>query len=157
MEIDKDTGEIHVFLNVCSHRGMQVCRSECGNSSSFKCSYHGWVFGNDGNLLGAPFEKEMYGESWDEISAQVGGTADARRMQLARAANRLGWQWTVGALTGKPYGFSRWQVEKRAPGVCAGCELRRACPVQQWPDEEPLAPELADVFADGDDEPIDLA
>ena len=41
----------------------------------------------------------------------------------SRAANRLGWQWTVGTGSGKPYGFSRWQVEKRAPaavpGLCA--------------------------------------
>jgi RNA polymerase sigma-70 factor (ECF subfamily) len=33
--------------------------------------------------------RRMSGESWDEISSHVGGTADARRMQLARAANRL--------------------------------------------------------------------
>ncbi len=51
----------------------------------------------------------------------------------SRAANRAGWQWTVGALTGKSYGFSRWQVEKRAPGLCAGCPLRESCPVQEWP------------------------
>jgi deoxyribodipyrimidine photo-lyase len=51
----------------------------------------------------------------------------------SRAANRLGWQWTTGALTGKPYGFSRWQVEKRAPGLCATCPLERACPVGDWP------------------------
>jgi len=64
----------------------------------------------------------------------------AHLLDGSRAANRLGWQWTVGAGTGKPYGFSRWQVEKRAPGLCAGCDLRRACPIQQWPDDEPLAP-----------------
>ncbi len=52
----------------------------------------------------------------------------------SRAANRVGWQWTVGAGTGKPYGFSRWQVEKRAPGLCGGCALRDRCPVQGWPD-----------------------
>jgi deoxyribodipyrimidine photo-lyase len=52
----------------------------------------------------------------------------------SRAANRLGWQWAVGTATGKPYGFSRWQVEKRAPGLCAGCGLRAACPIQDWPD-----------------------
>lgn len=51
----------------------------------------------------------------------------------SRAANRLGWQWTVGAGTGKPYGFSRSQVTKRAPGVCDGCVLRRTCPIEQWP------------------------
>lgn len=55
----------------------------------------------------------------------------------SRAANRVGWQWTVGALTGKPYGFSRWQVEKRAPGLCNGCALARKCPIQDWPPEDP--------------------
>ncbi len=54
----------------------------------------------------------------------------------SRAANRLGWQWTVGTGTGKPYGFSRWQVEKRAPQLCRSCALRDACPVQGWPDAE---------------------
>jgi len=52
----------------------------------------------------------------------------------SRAANRLGWQWTVGAGTGRPYGFARWQVEKRAPGLCAGCALRHRCPIQEFPD-----------------------
>ena len=53
------------------------------------------------------------------------------------AANRLGWQWTVGTGSGKVYGFSRWQVEKRAPELCGRCPLRRACPVQDWPDAQP--------------------
>ena len=54
----------------------------------------------------------------------------------SRAANRLGWQWTVGSGTGKAYGFSRHQVEKRAPKLCAGCVLNTACPVQDWPPEQ---------------------
>ncbi|HEY7854456.1 MAG TPA: FAD-binding domain-containing protein [Aquiluna sp.] len=53
----------------------------------------------------------------------------------SRAANLLGWQWTVGAGTGKPYGFARWQVEKRAPGLCKRCPLQSNCPIQQFPDE----------------------
>lgn len=59
----------------------------------------------------------------------------------SRAANLLGWQWTVGAGTGKPYGFSRWQVDKRAPGLCAGCSLKTNCPIQEFPDEATL-PEM---------------
>ncbi|WP_026911027.1 FAD-binding domain-containing protein [Patulibacter minatonensis] len=59
----------------------------------------------------------------------------------SRAANRLGWQWTVGTATGRPYGFSRWQVEKRAPGLCASCALRDRCPVERFPD----LPKGADV------------
>lgn len=53
----------------------------------------------------------------------------------SRAANRLGWQWSAGLLTGKEYGFSRWQVEKRAPGLCDTCELRNDCPIQDWPED----------------------
>lgn len=54
----------------------------------------------------------------------------------SRAANLLGWQWTVGAGTGKPYGFARWQVEKRAPGLCGKCELKNKCPIQEFPEEK---------------------
>ena len=73
----------------------------------------------------------------------------------SRAANLLGWQWTVGAGTGKPYGFARWQVEKRAPGLCFKCPLKKACPIQEFPEEisppkvenEPLLDHDPDVFA----------
>jgi deoxyribodipyrimidine photo-lyase len=54
----------------------------------------------------------------------------------SRAANRLGWQWTVGTGSGKPYGFSRWQVEKRAPELCRRCPLKLACPIQDWPEAQ---------------------
>jgi deoxyribodipyrimidine photo-lyase len=57
----------------------------------------------------------------------------------SRAANRLGWQWTVGAGTGRPYGFSRRQVRKRAPGLCDTCALRDACPIEDWPAERGAA------------------
>ncbi|MEY4451333.1 MAG: hypothetical protein RLZZ380_454 [Actinomycetota bacterium] len=55
----------------------------------------------------------------------------------SRAANLLGWQWTVGS-AGKPYGFARWQVEKRAPGLCMKCPLKKACPIQEFPEEKTL-------------------
>ena len=53
----------------------------------------------------------------------------------SRAANRLGWQWTTGVGSSKHYGFSRWQVEKRAPELCRSCALRESCPIEQWPDD----------------------
>lgn len=61
----------------------------------------------------------------------------AHLLDGSRAANRLGWQWTVGTGSGKPYGFSRWQVMKRAPQLCRDCPLSRACPIEHWPDTEP--------------------
>lgn len=54
----------------------------------------------------------------------------------SRAANRLGWQWTIGAGTGRPYGFARSQVERRAPGICTSCPHRTACPIEHWPDPQ---------------------
>lgn len=56
----------------------------------------------------------------------------------SRAANLSGWQWTVGSVTGKPYGFARWQVENRAPGLCFKCSLKKACPIQEFKELAPL-------------------
>jgi deoxyribodipyrimidine photo-lyase len=56
----------------------------------------------------------------------------------SRAANRLGWQWVTGAGSSKPYGFSRRQVERRAPGICASCELCDDCPIESWPPDPVL-------------------
>jgi deoxyribodipyrimidine photo-lyase len=70
----------------------------------------------------------------------------------SRAANRLGWQWTVGSGTGKAYGFARAQVERRAPGLCGSCALRKACPIQSYPDDRELrrVPAPAGVLGDVD-------
>lgn len=56
----------------------------------------------------------------------------------SRAANLLGWQWTVGTGTGKAYGFARWQVEKRAPKLCTGCALKNNCPIEKFPQDVEL-------------------
>src|SRR5688500_14861299 len=44
------SGEIHVFLNSCRHRGMKVCRYDQGNTSLFTCPYHSWSYTTDGKL-----------------------------------------------------------------------------------------------------------
>lgn len=56
----------------------------------------------------------------------------------SRAANRAGWQWTVGTATRRPYGFSRRQVKRRAPGLCDQCSLNADCPIEEWPTDPPL-------------------
>ncbi len=71
----------------------------------------------------------------------------------SRAANLLGWQWTVGAGTGKPYGFARWQVEKRAPELCHTCALNRNCPIQEFPDDVELPRTEHDLLLDKDPDP----
>jgi len=63
---DKE-GDIRAMSAVCQHRAMQVCEGE-GNTTTFKCPYHHWIYGLDGRLLGAPamertenFEKSDWG------------------------------------------------------------------------------------------------
>jgi len=69
-----DAGEIRVMSNYCRHRGAQVCQSDHGNTSHFRCSYHGWTFKNNGDWAGAPHSKEAYG-----------GRLDGREWGLLRA------------------------------------------------------------------------
>lgn len=63
---DKE-GQVVCMSAVCRHRGMQVTDGE-GNSTTFKCPYHHWIYALDGRLLGAPamertedFEKADWG------------------------------------------------------------------------------------------------
>jgi len=53
-------GQVHAFLNVCRHRGNRLCRADAGNAATFTCAYHGWTYGNDGQLVGVPSLKEAY-------------------------------------------------------------------------------------------------
>lgn len=57
---------ISVLVNKCPHRGNQVCTFDRGNTNAFTCSYHGWSFDLDGTLIGAPQEKELYGDRLDK-------------------------------------------------------------------------------------------
>ncbi len=75
----------------------------------------------------------------------------------SRAANRLGWQWTVGTATGRPYGFSRQQVERRAPGCCRSCALADDCPIEDWPDDPPLRERARDPRLHDDADPAGTA
>jgi phenylpropionate dioxygenase-like ring-hydroxylating dioxygenase large terminal subunit len=78
-------GEIRAHLNVCRHRGCQIVGAgdsgepefdygapypapERGTAKSFRCPYHGWLFGLNGELRGTPdfketrnFDKAEYG------------------------------------------------------------------------------------------------
>ena len=64
---DKDN-QVRAFANTCRHRGAMLLEAGQGNCRAIKCPYHGWVYGLDGSLQGAPdmeetrgFCKENYG------------------------------------------------------------------------------------------------
>jgi phenylpropionate dioxygenase-like ring-hydroxylating dioxygenase large terminal subunit len=68
-----ERGEVRVLFDSCRHRGTQLCRAEKGNTSHFRCPYHGWTFKNTGEFVGAPAFKEAYGtfdrSAWGLYSA----------------------------------------------------------------------------------------
>ena len=55
-----ESGDLHAFLDSCMHRGAQFCTAESGNTSHFRCPYHGWTYKNDGTLQGMPHMAEAY-------------------------------------------------------------------------------------------------
>ncbi|MHC5111082.1 MAG: aromatic ring-hydroxylating oxygenase subunit alpha [Planctomycetota bacterium] len=42
------------FHNVCRHHAAAVCTQDAGSATRFRCPYHGWTYGLDGTLKGAP-------------------------------------------------------------------------------------------------------
>ncbi|MGH7748301.1 MAG: aromatic ring-hydroxylating oxygenase subunit alpha, partial [Candidatus Dormibacteria bacterium] len=60
-------GEVHLLLNRCAHRGNLVCEADAGNSSSFRCPYHGWTYRNSGDLLGYPLHQGYGGRGKLEL------------------------------------------------------------------------------------------
>ena len=63
-----EEGQVQLLLNRCTHRANAVCQVERGNTRAFRCAYHGWSFGTNGELKGvsyrdrypASFRKEDY-------------------------------------------------------------------------------------------------
>lgn len=68
---------INVLFDACRHRGVQVCRSDSGNTSHFRCPYHGWLYKNDGRLVGAPLWKNAFGG----MEKEGNGLAKAPRVE----------------------------------------------------------------------------
>ena len=54
--ITRDTaGVLRAFYNVCRHRGTRMCTAAEGAfPGRIQCPYHGWSYGLDGCLMGAP-------------------------------------------------------------------------------------------------------
>ncbi|SDH84415.1 aromatic ring-hydroxylating oxygenase subunit alpha [Alteribacillus bidgolensis] len=65
--LNKDkNGTIRAFYNMCTHRGMKLCRADKGNKTHFTCPYHGFTFDNTGELKGVPLQKDIYGDALDK-------------------------------------------------------------------------------------------
>ncbi|QTH23430.1 Rieske 2Fe-2S domain-containing protein [Rhizorhabdus wittichii] len=67
-------GQVNVLLNHCRHRGTPVCLEDSGNTTRFRCPYHGWVYKNNGEFVGAPdmsqaYEKRPDPQKWGLLRA----------------------------------------------------------------------------------------
>jgi phenylpropionate dioxygenase-like ring-hydroxylating dioxygenase large terminal subunit len=56
-----ENGDVQALLNTCRHRGVPLCRADSGNTSHFRCSYHGWTYANTGELRGVTYQRDVYG------------------------------------------------------------------------------------------------
>ena len=97
---------IRGFLNVCRHRGSQLCLTETGDTgNAIHCPYHNWIYALDGALITAPnwramadIDKRDYGlhqvraQVWEGlifvcVDGEPGPLADHMRPQIE---SRLG-------------------------------------------------------------------
>jgi Rieske 2Fe-2S family protein len=75
-----EDGALRAFLNVCRHRGAQLCAAERGQARALQCRYHAWTYGLDGRLLrasglqdSAAFDRRDFGlvpvalDSWEGL------------------------------------------------------------------------------------------
>jgi choline monooxygenase len=72
--------QLRAFYNVCRHHAAAVVTEEQGTASILRCPYHGWSYGLDGSLKGAPefegvcgFDRSQNGlvpvrvETWEQF------------------------------------------------------------------------------------------
>lgn len=69
-------GEVHVFHNICSHRGMKVVDQPCNVGTRMHCPWHSWAYEMDGTLAATP--------NLDGIGAGDAPGFDKRRLALRR-------------------------------------------------------------------------
>jgi benzoate/toluate 1,2-dioxygenase alpha subunit/2,4,5-trichlorophenoxyacetic acid oxygenase 1 len=61
-----EEGKLAAFLNVCRHKGAQLCRSEQGNKKLHVCVYHAWAYDSSGrNVNVKNRDAGCYPESFD--------------------------------------------------------------------------------------------
>jgi len=100
-------GELRAFYNVCRHRGTRMCETDGKFAGRIQCPYHGWTYGLDGRLLGAPnmddssFSRQEYPlhpvacEDWDgHIFISLSEPAVTLDAQLAGLASKFA-PWTM--------------------------------------------------------------
>ncbi|WP_197376921.1 aromatic ring-hydroxylating oxygenase subunit alpha [Mycolicibacterium baixiangningiae] len=87
-------GLLRGFLNVCRHRGAQLCTESEGQvRRTLRCPYHAWTYALDGKLVAAP--------NISALTDNTGAAIDRYRYGLVPVALRewLGYAWVCLADT----------------------------------------------------------
>jgi Rieske 2Fe-2S family protein len=106
-----NVGALRAHYNVCRHRGTRICSVERGKfPGRIQCPYHGWSYGLDGKLLGAPhmddptFRREEYplhavpvGEWEGHVFMNLAANPQPLETQLAGLAEKFA-PWRMSEL-----------------------------------------------------------
>jgi phenylpropionate dioxygenase-like ring-hydroxylating dioxygenase large terminal subunit len=81
-------GTLRALVNICRHRGAPVVTAETpANARSFTCPYHGWVYGLDGALRGAPLSAGAFDDVEQNCDLLQVAVAEAHGMIFVRAGS----------------------------------------------------------------------
>jgi Rieske 2Fe-2S family protein len=87
----KRDGSVGAYINVCRHRGAELCSTDRGEfGKSIQCPYHGWTFDLEGQLVGAPFMRDLPAETRE------------RHLFKGQTAEWLGYVWVNLDLAAPP-------------------------------------------------------
>lgn len=91
-----EDGVVRAFINICRHRGAQVCKPGHGTAQRFVCPYHAWQYDLKGKLAG------IFGES-------TFGDVDRNTHSLVElsCAERSGMIW-VNLTPGETFDIDDW-------------------------------------------------
>lgn len=113
-------GSVNVLLNSCRHRGLQICSTDRGNARLFRCPFHGWTYGRQGQLVGVPKMKEAY---CDELDKSARGLIRVPRVESYRGFYFANWDENAEPLEKFLGADMRWYLDIPIVGALGGLEV----------------------------------
>lgn len=143
-----EDGSVNVVANACSHRGVKLCRSDRGNTSHFRCPYHGWTFTSEGDLTGVTSVAEVFGRDFDKSRLPLNKPA-----QVTSIFGLVFATWSAEVPSLEEYlGDALWYLESAFGGFDNGVEVlgapARTISATNW------KPETENLSGDGYHTPI---
>ncbi len=111
-------GSVIAFLNQCRHRANRLCLSDRGNSKSFRCTYHGWVYDNAGHLINMPHEAGYHGA----LDKSSWGATRVPRVEVYKGLIFGNW-WADAPDLRTSLGEVAWYLDAFVDGAEGGVEL----------------------------------